>query len=145
MISLMKWENLIRNINLKPKILRTFTKMSLVKVVFKYLCDCPKHSAYLFASLGGLACIEFITTILLSKPEINNFLSLFCFLYLVDILWSRNVLEGIILVEPLLLYIFHRKKFFHEKILLHQTYHSNIWYNMFLNIWRLIFDQIHHF
>jgi len=65
--------------------------MSLVKVVFKYLCDCPKHSAYLFTSLGGLACIEFITTILLSKPEIDNFLSLFCFLYMVDILWSRNV------------------------------------------------------
>ena len=29
--------------------------------------------------------------VLLSKPEIDNFLSLFCFLYLLDILWSRNV------------------------------------------------------
>ncbi len=65
--------------------------MSLVNVVFKYLCECPKYASYLFMSIGGLACIELITTVLLAKPEIDNFLGLFCFLYLIDIAWNRNV------------------------------------------------------
>ena len=46
--------------------------MSLVKVVLKYLCDCPKHSAYLFTSLGGLVIAYKVLSNILKMPECQD-------------------------------------------------------------------------
>ena len=67
------------------------TLMSLLTLAFKYLQDCPKHCVYLLGSLVGSACIDCVTTLLLSRPDTDNFLAWFCVLYLSSSVWKRNV------------------------------------------------------